>query len=278
MNLNELETREVSSRKLVTGFAPIQIIAVNPDVKKLREILNTDDVKEPNYEAERGVRLDFWYVSHPMSKIEFRGKFAMWASNDVRVSKTDKKQYIDNFTKTMWAMNLANASEIMAGLKDERRLDMKSIREAKEGEENVYNLMKAYANASPKTKPFVLDNWSAIAKGDGSELQAFFEHFNKLNGGVKVLMGVKEGKYQDVFTGIFLNVNGKITDYVTSRVTGEYGYKADYQGNFDLREYDLEAAPASTEVENTVTDMFGSTSSAPNPFLEADNSDDTIPF
>lgn len=141
MNLNELETREVSSRKLVTGFAPIQIIAVNPDVKKLREILNTDDVKEPNYEAERGTRLDFWFVSHPMSKIEFKGRFAMWASSDVRISKSEK-QHIDNYTKTMWAMNLANASEIMANIKDDRRLDMKSIREAKEGEENVYNLMK----------------------------------------------------------------------------------------------------------------------------------------
>jgi len=155
---------------------------------------------------------------------------------------------------------------------------MKSIREAKEGEENVYNLMKAYANASPKTKPFVLDDWSAIAKGNGTELENFFLHFNKLNGGVKVLMGVKEGKYQDVFTGIFLNVNGRITDYVTSRVTGEYGYKADYQGNFDLKEYDIEAAPASTEVENTVTDMFGSVSTAPNPFLETDTDNDEIPF
>ena len=277
MNLNELETREPASRKLVTGFAPIQIIAVNPDVKKLREILNTDDVKEPNYEAERGTRLDFWFVSHPMSKIEFKGRFAMWASSDVRISKSEKKQYIDNYTKTMWAMNLANASEIMANIKDDRRLDMKSIREAKEGEENVYNLMKAYANASPKTKPFVLDDWNAIAKGNGSELQAFFDHFNKLNGGVKVLMGVKEGKYQDVFTGIFLNVNGRITDYVTSRVTGEYGYKSDYQGNFDLKEYDIEAAPATTEVENSVSDMFGSSSNAPNPFTDTED-DGTIPF
>lgn len=273
MNLNELETREPSSRKLVTGFAPIQIIAVNPDVKKLREILNTEDVKEPNYDAEKGSRLDFWFVSHPMSKIEFRGKFAMWASNDVRVSKTDKKQYIDNFTKTMWASNLANASELMGTWDESRRLDMKSIREAKEGEENIYNLMKAYANASPKTKPFVLDDWNAIAKGNGSELQAFFDHFNKLDQGVKVLLGIKEGKYQDVFTGIFLNVNGRITDYVTSRVTGEYGYKGDYQGNFDLKEYNMESAPSSNEVESGVSNMFGDSpvtaqTETPNPFLD----------
>lgn len=287
MNLNELETREIPVRKLVTGFAPIQIIAVNPDVKKLQEILNMDDVKEPNYVTEKNTRLDFWYVSHPMSKIEFRGKFALWVSNEVRVSNSGKKQYIDNFTKTVWAENLAQISEISAKWDASRKLDMKSIREAREGEENVYNLMKAYANASPKTKPFVLDDWNALVRGNGSELEQFFSFFNESNGGIKVLLGIKEGKYQDLFTGIFLNVNGKVSDYVTGRVTGEYGYKGDYQNSFDLKEYDIESAPSATEVESSVTDMFGSGDSAAtvdpfattdttNPF--ADTDDSTNPF
>jgi hypothetical protein len=149
---------------------------------------------------------------------------------------------------------------------------MKSIREAKEGEENIYNLMKAYANASPKTKPFVLDDFNALVKGNGSELEAFFNHFNQLSGGIKVLLGVKEGKYQDVFTGVFLNVSGRITDYVTSRVVGEYGYKGDYQNSYDLKEFDVEAAPADNEVETSVTDMFGSGSAIVNPFAGTSSS------
>jgi hypothetical protein len=272
MNLNELETREASARKLVTGFAPIQIIAVNPNHKKLKEMLGTDDVKEPNYIGENNTRLDFWYVNHPMSKMEFRGKFAIWVSNNIRVSKSEKKQYIDNFTKTVWASNLANVSEVMSSWDGSRKLDMKSIREAKEGEENIYNLMKAYANASPKTKPFVLDDFNALVRGNGSELEAFFDHFNKLNGGIKVLLGVKEGKYQDVFTGVFLNVNGRITDYVTSRVVGEYGYKGDYQNSYDLKEFDVEAAPSSNEVETSVSDMFGGNVEAVNPFASTPSS------
>ena len=186
MNLNELETREFSSRKYYTGFAPLQIIAVNPDEKRLKEILGQDEVKSPNYVTEKNIRLDFWYVNHPSSKVELKGKFSLWVSNNTRISKADKKQFIDNFTKTAWAENLAMLSENMKGWDDSRRLDKSSIREAKEGEETVYSLMKAYANASPKTKPFVLDNWEALTKADGRELEAFFAHFNKLICDVKI--------------------------------------------------------------------------------------------
>ena len=146
MNLNELETREVSNRKYYTGFAPIQIIAVNPNEDKLKEILGLDEVKTPVYEGEKNIRLDFWYVNHPSSKVEMRGKFSLWVSNNTRISKSDKNQFIDNFTKTAWAENLAGLSDTMRSWDESRRLDKSSIREAKEGEENVYSLMNIQNN------------------------------------------------------------------------------------------------------------------------------------
>lgn len=275
MNLNDVETREYAARKYYTGFAPIQIIAVNPTEKRLKEILGLDEVKPPVYESEKNLRLDFWYVNHPSSKIEMRGKFSLWVSNKTRVSKSDKKQFIDNFTKTAWAENLAALSDLMRGWEEPRKLDKASIREAKEGEENVYSLMKAYANASPKTKPFVLDDWNSLAKGNGSELEAFFNHFNKLGGGIKVLLGIKESKYQDVFTGIFINVDSRPTDYVKKMVEGEYGFKSYYGKSFDLKEFIPDEAPEENEVEsNSVTDMFGGSDTVSDPFTTPSDTQD----
>jgi len=252
MKFDELETREPSSgKKMYTGFAPIQIVAVNPTSKALAALLGIDEdkVKEPNYEGDNGMRLDFWYVNHPDFKTDLRGKFSLWVNNDTRTSQAGKKQFIDNYTRTSWALNLADLSDAQASLDPSRRMDLRSAREAKGGEETVYSLLKAYGNISPKEKPFVLDSWNSIAKGKANELTDFFAHFNKASMGVKVLLGIKDGKYQDVCTKVFVNVGGKITDYVAKQITGEYGFKSFY-GSFTFKEYTENDAPESNEVES----------------------------
>jgi len=275
MNFDNLETREASasSRKMYTGFAPVQIISVNPDTKTLASILGVDieKVKEPNYVTEKNTRLDFWYVNHPSFKTELKGKFSIWVDNNTRMSNAGKKQWIDDFTKTAWAENLSLLSEAQAGLQPERKIDMKSIREAKGGEETIYSLLKAYGNISPKSNPLVLTSWATLTKGNGSELVNFFNHFNEKDGGVKVLMGIKDGKYQDVYTGIFLNVYGKVTDYVTKNVMGQYGFKSFYNGSFTFNEYNAELAPATNEVDaNAPIMMFGDTpTEIANPFADS---------
>lgn len=251
MKFDQLETREPGAgKKMYTGFAPVQVVSVNPTAKELAKILGIeeDKVKEPTYESENGMRLDFWYVNHPDFKTDLRGKFTLWVNNDTRMSQAGKKQFIDNYTKTTWAENLATLSEYQASIDPSRRLDMKSVREAKGGEETVYSLLKAYGNISPKEKPFVLDNWASIAKGKGNELVDFFAHFNKANMGVKVLLGIKDDKYQDVCTKVFVNVQGKITEYVSKQITGEYGFKSFY-GSFTFKEYTENNAPDANETE-----------------------------
>jgi len=258
MKFDQLETREPSSgKKLYTGFAPIQIVAVNPNTAALAALLGVDveKVKEPNYEGENGMRLDFWYVNHPDCKDNLRGKFSLWVNNDTRVSQTGKKQFIDNYTKIAWAENLATLSESQANLDASRRMDMKSVREAKGGEETVYSLLKAYGNISPKEKPFVLDSWNSIARGKCEELVEFFAHFNKANMGVKVLLGIKDEKYQDVCTKVFLGIHGKITEYVSKQITGEYGFKSFY-ASFTLKEYTENNAPDASETETPFKDAI----------------------
>jgi len=270
MNFNELETREVSVKKLYTGIAPIQIVMVNPTSKMLADFYNTDieKIKEPVYIKESddpSTRIDFYYTNHPDFKTEFKGKFSIFIKNGTRVSNSGKKQYIDAFTKTSWANSLSELSANQENAKDFLKLDMKTVREAHPGEEAIYTLLKAYGNLDPKTKPLELNSWNNLVKGDGSELQRFFEHFNVTNNGVNVLMGVKDFKYQDIYTGAYLSLYGKVSDYFKKGVESEYGFKS-YFDSYSFSEYEMDAAPQSNEVDYTPN--------SDSPFISASDSKD----
>lgn len=255
MNYNELEIGKVStgSKKLFMGIAPIQIVMVNPTTKKLAEFYGVDEekIKEPVYIKEGEIpstRLDFYYINHPSSSVEMKGKFSIFVQNNTRESKAGKKQYIDSFTRTSWANSLSELSAAQQNVKDFLRLDMNSVREAKPGEETIYSLLKAYGNIIPRTKPLELNSFKDLIKGNGKELEDFFGYFNAKGDGVNVMMGIKDAKYQDVFTGAFMPVNSKMTDYYKKSILGEYGFKSYYE-SFTLTEFIVEAAPQSNEVK-----------------------------
>ena len=242
INVNDVEeSAQGFEKKLYTGYAPVQIVAVNPNEKGLASLFNTDleKIKDPAYDKTEGkMRLDFWYKNHPSCETELLGKFSLWVNNETVVGKNSgKTQYIDNYTKTAWAVDLAALSQDQQSKDPMYRLDTKSIREAKTGEEDVYELLKAYANARPKEKPFVLDNWKAITKGNVSELREFFEAFNSKGSGIKIPLTIRDGKFQSVFTKGIIHLNSPITDYVKKKFTGEYGCKDFYGDSFLLKEF-----------------------------------------
>jgi len=246
MNLENLETRQsTSSKKLFTGITPVKIVAVNPSRQWIADTFKVDleKVKEPVYDIdggpdrEKSTRLDFWFTNMDDTKTEFTSKVSIFVSNEFRVSKSGNKQYIDAYSKTTWADSIDDLVEKNSRLHEATKLDPKTARQANKGEEEIYNLLKAYGNVDVSKKPFMLEDFKAIIKGDVRELQEFFNHFNKKNGGVKVLMGVKDGQYQDVWSSLFLPVDGKVTDYIRNKITGEYGYKHYYAGSLNFQEF-----------------------------------------
>jgi len=245
MNLENLETRQsTSSKKLYTGMTSVKIVTVNPTREWIAEAYKVDveKVKEPVYEIdspdrEKTTRLDFWYTNTPESKVELLGKFSIFVSPEFRISKSGRKQYIDAYSKTTWADSIDDLVEKNAKLHEASRLDAKSARQAFKGEEEIYSLLKAYGNIDVSKKPFMLEDFKAIIKGNVRELKEFFDFFNKKSGAVKVLMGVRDGQYQDVWTNLFMSADAKVTDYIRNKITGEYGYKNYYAGSLNFQEF-----------------------------------------
>lgn len=241
INIEEVEEGSSFEKKLYTGYAPVQIVSVNPSEKELAKLFNTDieKIKDPQYDKTEGkMRLDFWYKNHKTCSTELFGKFSLWVNNETVVGKNSgKKQYIDSFTKTAWAVDLGTLSSDQEGKDPAYRLDKKTIREAKTGEEDVYELLKAYANARPKERPFVLDSWEKITKGNVTELREFFEACNSKDQGIKIPLTIREGKYQSVFTKGILSLNSPINDWVKKKFEGEYGCKDYYGDSFLLKEF-----------------------------------------
>jgi hypothetical protein len=252
MNLESLETRQPnsSSKKLYTGFANLQIVAVNPTREEIAKLYDVDveKTKEPNYFLENSTRIDFWYRNHTSLSTPLLGKFCVFISKDYRVSQSGKNQYIDAHSRVCWADSISDLSARNERLAEFGKLNIATARQAYKGEEDLLALMKAYGNVDITNGPFALDDFIAIVKGNVKELCEFFDHFNKREGGIKVLLGVKDGQYQDVCSLVFLPVNGKITDYVNRRITAsDYGYKQYYGYSFDFKEFVAEAEPVKSE-------------------------------
>lgn len=283
MNLQNLETRSSapSAKKLYTGIAPIKIVAVNPTRKQIAELYDIDEekVKEPNYFTDSSTRLDFWYKNHDSINTPLLGKFALFVSNQVRSSQSGKIQYIDDHSKTCWADNISDLAEANTRLSEYSKLNLKNVRECMRGEDDLYTLMKAYGNVDVNKNPFMLDDFSQLVKGNVSELREFFNHFNRLDGGVKVLMGVKEGQYQDVWNALFLSLHAKISDYVKGKINHpSYGYQNYIGGSLNLTEYVAGDEPKSNdsnqvEWDNT-TDPFGDVTPISSPTSSTSFEDD----
>lgn len=276
MNLETLETRKAPGRKLYTGIAPIKIVAVNPTQQELSVILDKsiDDVKEPNYFLENATRLDFWYKNHETLSTSLLGKFSLFVSDEVRVSQSGKFMFMDAHTNTCWVNSQAEIKDFN-GKREHSQVDHVTARKTYKGEDEVYSLLKAYANVDTRKNPFVLDNFLAIVKNNVKELSDYFTHFNdNPQGGVKVLFGVKDGQYQDIWDKVFLPLNGKITDYNSRKIKDEsYGYRHFYNNSFDFQEFDssvtTQASEESVEWASPVAvDVFGGESIA-DPFEDA---------
>ena len=179
---------ESGDRALLTGIANLSVVALNP-TKAEQEAMGRKPKEEPVYfqmnktGTHEQVQLDI-YLSGSVTPdgesqpVEVLVKHTIWVENS-----TERNVYIDQFGKFG---------------KDAAKLDA-SARLSYSGEVDLVQFLKALCNLGQKDAAGLDNARKMVEKGDLSEIKAIFNDAHKRGRKVRVLLGVREQKYQDLF-------------------------------------------------------------------------------
>jgi len=118
------------------------------------------------------------------------------------------------------------------------------------GEEALISFVKAWANI-PSEGECSFETIDDIVKGDVKELKTLVSALkdNKL----RVMLGVKDDKYQQVYTRCFGRLKPKRDDIFVRALNDEYGsFNAVYNSDLKLQKYDPEVIMPDKETEAIV--------------------------
>ena len=213
-------TEEVmGGMKTFSGLTNVTVTAVNPTMAELHA-MDINVKQEPNYKVEFSGeeynKIVFW-----LANSDGNFKLEILMQNKSRVSQTGKHQWINNIGQATWS-------------EDEPTYEWwktEGQRKAHTGEETLINFTKAWANVASGDE-VSYDTMSAIANGDLAEIKALITAL--ATNEVRVLIGVKDSKYQQVYTKYFGRVKPQRDDLFIEKLNDDYGvFNADF--NADLQ-------------------------------------------
>tara|TARA_R100000700_G_C3176941_1_gene151935 strand:- start:591 stop:1376 length:786 start_codon:yes stop_codon:yes gene_type:complete len=213
-------TEEVmGGMKTFSGLTNVKVIAVNPTLAELHAV-GINVKQEPNYNITMGdeeyKKIVFWLEN---SDGNFKLEILMQPKE--RVSQTGKYQWMNNIGQSTWS----EEEPTYEWWKKEGQ------RKAYTGEETLINFVKAWANVASGDEVY-FDSMPAIANGTLSEVKSLISslHTNE----VRVLIGVKDDKYQQVYTKHFGRIKPQRDDLFVRALNDDYGsFNADF--NADLK-------------------------------------------
>lgn len=231
---NNSSEKTVREKTVYTGLADCKVLAINPNLAKLKS-LGINAQSEPEYIGADGrVRVDIWLKTENEAAVTT--KLSIWLENVLRESSAGKPQWINKYGRTAWFNDESEAQSWFL---------LNGVRQAYKGEENLHKFLQAYLNTIYNTRDKIydecqIDNMEGLLKGDLSELQSILTAYP--DNTVRVLFGAKiteDGKvYQNVFNKFFektcVKPNYKNWD---ADACGDYGFKADIQNSFEFQEY-----------------------------------------
>jgi|21_taG_2_1085346.scaffolds.fasta_scaffold00791_4 hypothetical protein len=254
----------VGGIKTYSGLTNAKVIAVNPTMAELHS-MDINVKQEPNYKVEFSGeeynKIVFW-----LANSDGNFKLEILMQTKPRVSQSGKHQWMNNVGQATWS-------------EDEPTYEWwktEGQRKAYTGEETLINFVKAWANVASGDEVY-FDSMPAISSGVVAEIKSLVESLK--DNEVRVLIGVKDDKYQQVYTKYFGRVKPQRDDFFIKALNDDYGsFNADF--NVDLKwgvhvaTATLVSPDAPDENEDWVTTDNGSAVAASNG--SADNED--LPF
>lgn len=255
MKVDQIEERESFSnegggKKLYQGLAKLTPVAVNPTKEQLEKILGTELDRDINYENGDKYRLDFWCKELTVDRLI---KFSIFISNADVKSKSGNNQYINAYGKTGYFESMDAITEKNNSATEEwQKMKPEGLRVAKTGEATLYDFLIKLFNASD-TKPFpMFESYQKLTLGNLRELKEVIDNAIEKERVFHMLVGVKDGKYQDAWTNMFLPAlfTAKSEQYFYKKASDpNYPFKSDWGLDLKFREYLPSPAPAGGKIE-----------------------------
>ena len=217
---NDSTQEVIGGIKTFSGLTNVNVLAVNPTMAELHA-MDINVKQEPNYDVafsdQEFKKITFW-----LANADGNFKLEILVNNTHKESKTGKFQWINNIGQVTWSTDAPSYD----WWKSEGQ------RKAYTGEETLINFVKAWANVA-NGDDVSFDTISSIVTGDVTEIKALLGALKSNQ--VRVLIGVKDDKYQQVYTKYFGRVKPQRDDLFVKSLNDDYGaFNADFNADLKL--------------------------------------------
>ena len=247
-NSNSSDEKVFKEIKLYTGLHNVKVVAINPSKEQLEEMgfkpqnapsYITTDTTGDNTIIK--LRLDFHVEGKDAEGQLIKTKVAFFLEDRYRTNRDGTKaEWINDFGRTAWsAVGTPEVSPSgLVWFKSE------TARRSHVGEADLHLFLVNWLNIGPDDEA-KMDNYLALFKEDYAELRSILA--GNIDNEERVMLTVRDSKYQSVYNKYFDRASNKRTNYwdshVKSQTANGYALKEDYQNDFTFKEW---AEPTTT--------------------------------
>jgi hypothetical protein len=206
--------------RLYTGISAMKVVAVNPTLKELHD-LGLMFQKEPVYQVQfennpgSTTKCVFWLENeNTLVPLEILITPGIWKSG-----KNEKIKWLNKTGQDLWSEVLENGKPNPSNMKDWHK-NPETFYPCPRGIDKLTEFVAAWANVATDGE-VKLDTYTAISKGDMSELKSLIVGLK--DNSVRVLVYVRDMKYQGVYLEHFGRVKPERDDLFTKKMVGDYG-------------------------------------------------------